>query len=463
MGKIEIMQTIIKIIIAFILLYTSSGYTQSNHDFSDKLSKYLSIQNKRLHFNGVVLIANKDKTIYEKAIGLASHELKVPISLDSKFKIASISKSFTGTLIAIAIKEGKLRLDDKIITYFPTYNLNDNWNKITIRHLVSHTSGIPHWKGLKNYFTIKSKLPIFKMNLLFLAGEKVQYSSPAYYLLATILENIYATTYANLLARKITDKLELRNIGVYNDTSILSNMVNGYHLLTDDNLIIAPYRNTAALKGAGNMYATAKDLHTWNKSLIDETSWKSSLTELMFTKTTNKTMPHNNNAFYGMGWYIHNSLQKRPKSYQVAGGTYGYSSISVIYPEEKMSVIILSNVSFLPINEIWNDIEKIIFNKPFKQPQVLISKEVSNDLLKKLIGTYLAPNGMKLRVIEYKSELFVKLGKNPPLKIILEEGLQFKAKKMNIKFMFKKGIDKKINILTTEGRGEKHEFKKLKE
>lgn len=464
------MQTIIKAIIAFILFLTIKTSGQNTYDFSEKLTNYLSIQNKRLNFNGVVLVANQDSILYQKAMGMSSHELKVPLSVNFKFKVASISKSFTGVLAAIAEKEGKLKLNDKIAPYFSDYKLKEGWKHITIQHLISHTSGIPHWNGYKDYWAIKSKLSltnkqiledVFKMDLLFLSGDAVNYSSPAYFILANILEKIYKTNYTNILNRKIIKPLKLNSTGVFNERTIIPNKASGYHVLHNDSLIPAPYRSISTLKGAGNIYSNTKDMLKWNRSMLDTSFWGKDLLQTIFTKTTNKKMPHNNNAFYGMGWYIHENVLDRPKSYQVAGGMFGFSSISIIYPDKGLHVILLSNVSFLPVNEIWNDIEKIIFNKPFKLPELIKSKVISKEWLEKLTGAYVANNGMKLNVFIYQSKLFVKLGENPPLEIVSDQELIFNAKKINIRFMFKKGMTNKIEGLITEGRGEVHEFKRI--
>ena len=458
------MKAIFRTFLVCILILTYKLHGQSTSDFKEKLSNYLSIQNKRLHFNGVVLIANEDGILFQEAIGFASHELQVPLTIDSKFKIASISKSFTGMLVAIAQKEGKLRLENTIDQYFPDKALPNNWNKITIRHLVSHTSGIPHWDDYGDYWTVKSLLSlnqeqilndIFSMSLMFNPGGDVNYSSPAYFILATILEKVYNDAYNNILTNKILNPLGLKNTGVYNDIEIIKNMSSGYSLLPSDSLIIAPYRHTSTLKGAGSLYSNAKDLLTWSKSVLNEPASKD-----VFSKTTNLPMHHNNNAAYGMGWYIHNN-SNRSKAYQVAGGTLGYSSISVIYPEEKLYFVLLSNVSTFPINEIWSDIEKIIFNKPFQLPEITKELNIPKEMMGNLVGTYMAENNMKLTVIPYQNQLFVKLGGSRPLEIVYGKGLVFHAKKINIKFTFKMSSDNKVEELIADGRGEVHHFKKI--
>tara|TARA_R110002049_G_scaffold242376_1_gene416234 strand:+ start:139 stop:780 length:642 start_codon:yes stop_codon:yes gene_type:complete len=195
-------------------------------------------------------------------------------------------------------------------------------------------------------------------------------------------------------------------MGEYNDLSIIPKMTSGYHILPNDSLIVAPYRSLSTLKGAGSLYSNAYDLLKWNRSLISATIWGAKLKLALFTPTTNHVMPHNDNSLYGMGCYIHKRKGDRPKAYQVAGGIFGYSSISVIYPEDNLTLIILSNISFLPVNNLWSDVEKIIFNKPFQLPKL---KQLTNSLsienLKNFVGIYKANNNMKLNVFVYETSI----------------------------------------------------------
>ena len=148
-------------------------------------------------------------------------------------------------------------------------------------------------------------------------------------------------------------------------------------------------------------------------------------------------------------------------AYQTAGGTFGFSSISVIYPEEKMTLILLGNVSFLPVDEIWGDLEKIVFDRPFKLPEIVKGSLLSKLEFGKYPGTYLAENGMELKVAVFEDGLFAKLGNNPPLKIVHKKDNLFKAVKIDVSFEFtlsENGTD--VNGVITNGRGQVHNFKK---
>src|SRR5690606_3553269 len=163
------------ILFFFTLLCFRQNSVAQSTNASKLLNQYLTIQEKRIGFNGVVLIAKNDTVLYKEAIGKASFELNIPLTINSKFKIASISKSFTAMLTTLAVNEGKVNLNDSLALFFP--ELKDSlWRRITIDQLLSHRSGIPHNEGIIDYWLFKSLLPlnnkqsiaeIFKTKLLF--------------------------------------------------------------------------------------------------------------------------------------------------------------------------------------------------------------------------------------------------------------------------------------------------------
>ena len=124
-----------------ILVLLVTGPIICSQDKVEKMDHLLSAYCQNGQFNGVVLVAEKDSIIYRKAFGLADRELNVPVSVDSKFKIASLSKPFTALAVLKLVQEGKLSLNGTIKEYIPDYSgkLGDN---ITIHQLLNHTSGI---------------------------------------------------------------------------------------------------------------------------------------------------------------------------------------------------------------------------------------------------------------------------------------------------------------------------------
>lgn len=377
------------------------------------LQQYLDVQHQRLGFSGVLLIAKKDSIVYQGTVGMASMELNVPIKTDNKFRIASITKSFTAWLIVQAAKEGKLRLSDPLSSYIP-----NRWPEITIEQLLTHTSGIPHNEGIRDYWTIRSRLPLTKEQALEailemkLLPKGMHYSSPGYFLLACILEKVYNTSYEKLLAAKLP---QLKQTGVYNVRSIIPALTAGYHIM-GDSLAVAPYRDPSLMKGSGDLYSTAEDLLKWNNTCND----------------------------FSYGW------MKEGDAFYHGGGSFGCSAINVVYPKDSLSIILLSNVSAMPVNEMWHDIEKIVFNRPFEMPEVNSYIKVEDPV--KYTGKY-ETEGATLMIILQNDQLYAKLGNNPAFEIYADSPLEFSGKKVNIRIIFKQ--DEKGNVigLLTEGRG----------
>lgn len=377
------------------------------------LQQYLNVQHERLGFSGVLLIAKKDSIIYQGATGMASMEFNVPNSIDSRFKIASVTKSFTAWLIVQAAKEGKLRLTDPLSSYIP-----NRWSKITIEQLLTHTSGIPHNEGITDYWTIKSRLPLTKEQALQsilemeLLPQGTHYSSPGYFLLACILETVYKTSYEKILAAKLP---LLKQTGVYNIRSVIPSLSAGYHMM-GDSLTVAPYRDPSLMKGSGDLYTTAKDLLKWNNTCND----------------------------FSYGW------MKEGDAFYHGGGSFGCSAINVVYPKDSLSIILLSNVSVMPVNEMWHDIEKIISNQPFEMPKVNSHIKIEDPA--KFSGIYQS-EGTTLQIILQNDQLYAKLGNNPAFEIFADSSLEFSGKKVNIRIIFKQDEKGNITGLQAEGRG----------
>jgi CubicO group peptidase (beta-lactamase class C family) len=428
---------------------------------TNQLQTYLEIIHAKKHFSGEVLVAKGQRILFRKAMGSASIEHGVAMKTNAAYRIASITKSFTGTLIAMAEQEKKLSFSDRAIQYIP--GLSDTFKDITIHQLLTHSSGLPHNEGIKDYWLTKSKLQmtneqvineINAVDLLFEPGNKTHYSTLGYYLLAVILETVYDDDYQTIAENKILKPLDMNETGTANTLAIIQKMARGYHLVTDDSLVVAPYRNYSMLKGAGDMISTASDLLKWSSSFFTNTLLKDETKAVLFTPDKTTRSEDKTNSY---GWYVDT---EKPKKYYRGGGTWGYSSYLVLYPEDEITIIILSNISFLPTEAIAGDIEKIVYGLPFKMPVLEEAVPESAVDLNLYTGNFLSDsNNMNLRIIQNESGLFAKLGGNPAFQIYPKGNHQFFGKKVDIQFSFdiKDGA---VRSLTAEGMGRTFHFTK---
>jgi CubicO group peptidase (beta-lactamase class C family) len=416
-----------------LLFYSSfTAYSQTKEVIDTvKLSSYLRAIHLKTGFSGELLVAHGTTVLFQKTTGMASYENNLALRTGAKYRIASISKTFTGALIALAEEEQRLSINDKVSSYIK--ELSPEFGEVTIEQLLTHTSGLPHNEGIDGYWQIKSKLPMTReqaiseinaLDLLFTPGSAMGYSSLGYYLLAVVLENIYQQNFQDILQSKILKKLQMDETGLIDNLKILPRMASGYHLITDDSLVVAPYRDYSMLKGAGDMYSTATDLLKWNTSFFSN---------LLLKENTKAIIPKakaEHNAAYGYGWFI------TPDKYYHGGGTWGYSTHTAVYPEQNLSIILLSNVSTLPISSIAEDVEKIVFGKPFQLPLAEEkSKEEVN--LEMYHGNFLSEtNSMLLVIKKVENSLYAQLGTNPAFEIYPKGGHQFFGKKVEIEFTF---------------------------
>ena len=194
---------------------------------------------KRAHeagrFNGAVLVAENGKVIYKKGFGLANMEWNIPVETDTKFRLGSITKQFTAALVLQLVEQGKIKLDGKITDYLPDYR-KETGERITIHHLLTHTSGIPSYTSLPGFFRDVSRNP-FQVSefvkkyasgdLEFEPGTKWRYNNSGYFLLGAIIERVTGKPYEQVLKQHILDPLGMKNTDYENYNAILGKRVRG--------------------------------------------------------------------------------------------------------------------------------------------------------------------------------------------------------------------------------------------
>jgi len=456
-------------ITVFLFLYVSIALGQSaKPPWSNQLGTYLKTAQERLGFQGVCLVAQGDEVLFQQALGKASIEFDVDMQKDHRFKIASISKSFTAFAVGQAEKEGMLKFSDPVSQYLPELK-GAKWEDITVHHLLTHTSGIPHHEGMNDYWEVRSRLRLAKSSILeairgmelnFSPGSDLLYSSPGYWLLAVLLESVYGEEYAAIWQDKIGRPMGLKASGLYRHEEILPKLTTGYHLLPGDRLISAPYRDFSGLKGGGDMYSTVEDLRLWNQFILQELNRPGFVQQALQVKNTYKTHRHEGTR-YGYGWFIRPKRKDRPTAYFHGGGTFGCSALSAIYPEEEMSIIILSNVSGLPIDLIWQNIEAIVLGLPFESPPQADSGPIDQESMKKYIGSYQSTTSeQQLRIFIHEEALYAQLQGRPPFPLTVTKPHTFYGEKVGISFTFQHDTSKRVIGLKAEGRGRSFVFEK---
>jgi len=332
--------------ILFLLFFCISTFSFSQQ--SKKLARIdsvLTYLHQRQLFNGTVLIGEKGKVLYRKAFGIANPQTLEPLTTNSAFNLASVSKQFYTMMIMILKEQGKLNYDDRVQKYLPSFL----YPTITVRHLMNQTSGLPEYfdiaAGDMNLFdtlnnqSMLALLAAKKPALIFQPGEQWQYCNTNYTILASVLERVSATTADKFFQKHIASPLKLRNTYVYQIQlkSYPPSRVFGLQF-ENQKPILNDLLRFDGIVGDGNVYSSVEDLYKWDQALYTEKLVEKST----FQEAITPGKLNNGEATkYGFGWFIN----ERGKIVSHTGGWVGFGSIIIRYIDKNQTIIVLDNSS----------------------------------------------------------------------------------------------------------------------
>jgi len=366
---------------------------------ADKIDDYITAQLRRLHIPGASLAIVRDgKIIKAQGYGLASLELKAPATKDTVYEIGSNTKQFTAAAIMMLVEQGKIQLDDAITKYFP--EAPQAWSAITIRHLLTHTSGIqnhvavPHWLDVFRtnlaFETSPSRDELlkmfFKLSLEFQPGESWAYDNTGYYLLGVIIEKASGKSYWQFVNERIFKPLGMNVTRSTDPKPIVQNRASGYEW-KNDHFENRPVLLPTIAFSAGSLLSIVGDMAKWDAALYTEKLLKKSSLDQIWTAATMNdggNLPFN----YGFGWFIDSYHGHR--LVQHSGGTPGFSSVIYRFIDDKLTVIVLTNHSDRILDQLAIDLAGICEpalkrsdSTPDPDPgTTAMLKDVVSDLLK---------------------------------------------------------------------------------
>ena len=228
-----------QLLIAITLLVSQFWSTIVAQTFEAKIDSILSLKYKSMTPGAVFMIAKDNKIIFKKAFGLANIELNAPVKPESVFEIGSMTKQFTAITILMLMEKGKLNLNDEITKYIPDYPTNGK--KITIHHLLTHTSGIKSYTSMKALNDIASKdltpielIDFFKNEPMdFNPGDKFKYNNSGYIILGHIIESITGQSYASFIEEHLFKKLGMTSSLFASHRKVIKNRAYGYQKKED--------------------------------------------------------------------------------------------------------------------------------------------------------------------------------------------------------------------------------------
>ena len=353
------------------------------------LNDYAQAAFKAKDFNGAVLVVQKDKVIYKKAFGLADREWNIANTVETKFRIGSVTKQFTAACVLQLVEQGKLSTDDKLTKYIPDYPKGDS---ITIHMLLNHTSGITNYTNLPEFWpkavlplSIDSMIALFKNKPLdFSPGSKWNYSNSGYFLLGVIVEKVSGKTFSEYLNQNIIAKIGLKNTSLDRLDSVLSFRAKGYEKNQQGVWAHAMYISMEGPYSAGAIVSTVDDLYQWTKALHDNKILSAASTQKMMTPYMNK---------YGYGIGI-DSL-KTHKLVSHNGGIPGFVTNLSYYPADDVCVVVVSN-NGSNSDGVSSALASILFDLPVQKPYLPKEVKIDTSLLDKYIGKYIATNPIEI-------------------------------------------------------------------
>lgn len=329
----------------FIFLFATILFFKLSFGQTNQYSEVVNYYNSAKNFNGVVLVATNGQIDYLAGIGVSNRQAGTNMNAKTKFKIASITKTFTAVLILQLYQQGKIDLNEKFGKYYPDYK-GEAKNKVTIQHLLTYSSGIPN--EVKDLAMRPYQLPLTidefinkycSGNLEFTPGEKSNYSNTEYTILHKIIENVSNRSFSDLLKENILNPLKMENTGLLNSKDIIAGLTSSYTIQDSTNQITSdePYF-VENYFGSAAMYSTVEDLFKFNNGIFNYSLLNEPTTNLMLKP--NKQL---DGAALGGLWYSDGyGTFNKPFTYRT-GGLLGSCSNWIHSINDKTTIIVFNN------------------------------------------------------------------------------------------------------------------------
>ncbi|CAL1519303.1 serine hydrolase [Chitinophaga sp. MM2321] len=377
---------------------------------TDSLQRLFDTLVARNNFNGCVLVAEEDKPIYKKAFGYADQEKGIPLNTASLFELASVSKQFTAMAIMQLQEKGKLSYEDSLQKYFPALP----YRGVTIRNLLTHTSGITEFLGWNQqqldtsrfYFNedIVKLLPTVADSAAFRPGSKFSYSNTNYLLLAQIVAIVSGESFADYMQQHVFIPAGMKNTHVYSRLTAKNKLPNyalsySWSAVANDFIpvnqqIEMGYRKYLdPIAGPYGISSNVEDLLKWDQALNTEKLVSRKTQEEAYAPfpLENGFAGFTSDSKYGFGWIFSKSPLKG-NMYWHTGGLPGYTSVIARYPDTHKTIIVLCNYwNMASVVEIMSAIDHILWGEPYKMPTAIIYKRsisITNAQALNLEGKY---------------------------------------------------------------------------
>lgn len=445
-------RTLVALFVAMMCVAGQSHAAAAPANLERDVRSYLRPLLDTNNFSGVILVAQGDEVVFASGYGRASIEHNVPNGANTVFQIASVSKPFTAAAVMLLAEQGKINLRAPLSNILPGYPQGD---RLTVHHLLSHTSGIPNINDFPTYDEIQPRghtpeelVAYFRdMPLEFEPGARYSYSNSNYNLLALIIEKVSRARFGDFLRHAIFQPLDLRRIGHRGSASeIIPAIANGYAPSGTLGLERAPYLDWSVKTGNGSLYADAESVFRFVRGVHQGRLLNPQSLTATFT-------PHMPNT--GYGWFL--SSANGRDIHHINGRSPGFAAQVDYYVADGVTVVVLANTYVSVTTEIARAVGAMTFQTPVTPMPDLRPDPLSAAQTAALVGEYqfgpdyFVPNAL-MTIRARDGHLEAMTGEYGPFPMIRISPTRFLLRSFWINADFTLGRDGRATQLVIDGR-----------
>lgn len=395
---------------ASVLLMSPSASCQQK-DLEKEIDRYLSSRTELGRYSGAVLIGRNGKVLLRKGYGFADVEKKTPYTPNTQHEVASISKMFTSMAALKLRDQHRLQLSDSICKYLE--DCPESWQPVTIQHLMRHASGIPDYEekldlGSDKYVEFMTRRDASaevladakKLPLDFKPGEKFHYSNTGYVVLSYVVQAAAKQPFAEFVTKSLLRPAGMKHSGVFGFGKWPQHLANGYThgdigwdkmlagvALTAGHLKKVKQLSLTPPAGDAGIYSTIDDLYRWSELMDGSPLIPASEAAEVFTPSL---------GGYGYGWFIDRSFERARLSH--TGSFPGYSTDIIKFPDDKITIVVFSNLDRARMSRIRRDLSAIVLGQPYDLPVQGQLIKLTPEQLTRLEGNFKMNDGAVLTI-----------------------------------------------------------------
>jgi len=414
--------------IGIALLLAAAGLAQDISRMDQVVQPYVADEK----FMGSVLVARGGEVLLSKGYGSANLEWNIPNSPATKFRLGSITKQFTAVSILLLEERGKLKTDDPVKKFMP--DAPAAWDKVTIFHLLTHTSGIPSFTGFPDYAsqepfaTTPEKLVArFRDKPLdFQPGEKWTYSNSGYVLLGYLIEKVSGESYEKFVQENIFGPLGMKDSGYDSNSAIIPRRAAGYARVKDETEN-AGFIHMSIPFSAGALYSTTEDLLRWEQGLFGGKL-------LSAASLAKMTTPFKEDYACGVGV----RTVSGHKVVDHGGGIEGFNTFLAYYPEDKLTVVALSNLNGDAPSSIVARLAALARGEKVELPSERKEIALAPKILEQYVGTYEMAPKINMMITLHDGQLISQLSGQGKVPLFATSETKFFSKVVDAEIEFGK-------------------------